>query len=236
MSADIPALKDQIRELKARKLELETEKADLLHQNLMYETKASECKQELNVLSAVNELRYAVIEDGATIFTLKMMEANRKLELQILNPEIKGALPILESQALEWEAKVNVYEKSAQEANARHRVLPKNLMLSSDEIVEEIGKLYESRVRLKTVMTQEVENRKQMKLSLSKEIRSLRDVAQRAEEDIQIAQSTATKAKLKLMAEEVRVEVLMKVQQDLCSEISLLIGTSGSANETTDIA
>jgi hypothetical protein len=96
---DVIELKDQIKSLKLKRQSLLEEQKDLKEQIKVYEAKSSQLKLEYNILGPIGELRYGSndIYEGSnrSIHAGDYVESkydgnDRKMELQILNTEMRG--------------------------------------------------------------------------------------------------------------------------------------------------
>lgn len=223
MAADTIDLKDRIKELKARKAEILSERLVFEQELQDYESKLNQFKQELNVIGALDELRFAVLPSGdgdsCAVLNSKEKEINRKLELQCLIPDIKAALPLLETQALEWEEYAHNHDMESIRAEKDGKMLPQTILRSSEEIRQEIESVLDRLIQTKALVARDIEAKKQIKLSIASDIRHLRDQLRMAEDDVAGVHMRALRSKMSYEAEEARVEVLVAEQSRLRQEI-----------------
>ena len=151
---DIPELKEQIRKLKARRLELNAEKSQLELDLQELDKKALTLRSEINVLGAFDDAKYEDNSDGNkneedVALDKKFYEANRKLEISILNVEIRNALPNLEKEALACEEIAFRSERILKQSELEHKSLPDLYLYSQSEIASEVAKLSESKNSMK---------------------------------------------------------------------------------------
>jgi hypothetical protein len=126
---DIIDLKDQIKKLKEERQIISQERDNLLSEINKYENKYNLMKQELNTISHMNDLRLNAIDDVAiddksvskrnndndsgnsneyNSSTLKSFRIlSDKLDMKILNEEMRNILPALEKEVLLWESKAS---------------------------------------------------------------------------------------------------------------------------------
>lgn len=124
---DIIDLKDQIKKLKEERLINNQERDNLIIEINKYENKYNLMKQELNTITHMNDLRLNAIDDNDTddksvsnrnndngsgnnneynSSTLKSFRIlSDKLDMKILNEEMRNVLPALEKEVLLWESK-----------------------------------------------------------------------------------------------------------------------------------
>ena len=126
---DIIDLKDQIKKLKEERQINNQERDNLIIEINKYENKYNLMKQELNTISHTNDLRlnaidYVDIDDksvskrnndndsgnnneynSSTLKSFRIL--SDKLDMKILNEEMRNVLPALEKEVLLWESKAS---------------------------------------------------------------------------------------------------------------------------------
>lgn len=121
---DIIDLKDQIKKLKEERQIISQERDNLLSEINKYENKYNLMKQELNTISHMNDLRLNAIDDksvskrnndndsgnsneynSSTLKSFRIL--SDKLDMKILNEEMRNILPALEKEVLLWESKAS---------------------------------------------------------------------------------------------------------------------------------
>lgn len=100
-------------------------------------------------------------------------EMNKKLELQILNNEIRLALPGLEREAVRTEMNVHGVEKISENSVSKLKDIPPLFLFCVEEIEERIKEGNEGKIRLKMILQDEVENMRREKRRLTDEIGKL---------------------------------------------------------------
>ena len=100
-------------------------------------------------------------------------EMNKKLELQILNNEIRLALPGLEREAVRTEMNVHGVEKISENSVSKLKDIPPLFLFCVEEIEERIKEGNEGKIRLKVILQDEVENMRREKRRLTDEIGKL---------------------------------------------------------------
>ena len=95
---------------------------------------------------------------------------NRKLELQILNSEIRAALPGLEKAAARSEINVHMKEKAAKSCGIEFDKIPSLFVKSSAELEIDIERGIKEKARLKEILNNDVENLRKEKRMLTNEI------------------------------------------------------------------
>ena len=98
-------------------------------------------------------------------------EMNRKLEFQILNAEIKAALPGLEKAAIHAEINIHAGEKAVtSKGTIDIRKIPSLFYKSTQELELEIDDGMKAKMRLKDILNGDVENLRKEKRTLTNEI------------------------------------------------------------------
>ena len=131
-SNDDVVLRDQIRALKAQQLSIKEEKMKHEKSIQSSEMKCNALKMEANILMALDEVRFQEIEDSVAshsihedgLFNRQFIERNLKLELQILNAELRQALPKLEREAIRAEDGSNTVKEELQDTQKKMDTLP----------------------------------------------------------------------------------------------------------------
>ena len=101
-------------------------------------------------------------------------EMNRKLEFQILNAEIKAALPGLEKLATQAEINIHTGEKAADlKGIIDIQKIPSLFYKSSQELELDIEDGIKAKMRLKDILNGDVENLRKEKRMLTNEIGEL---------------------------------------------------------------
>jgi len=125
---DIIDLKDKIKKLKEERQINNQERDNLIIEINKYENKYNLMKQELNTISHMNDLRLNAIDDvdiddksvskrsndndsGNNEYNSSTLKSFRilsdKLDMKILNEEMRIVLPALEKEVLLWESKAS---------------------------------------------------------------------------------------------------------------------------------
>lgn len=125
---DIIDLKDQIKKLKEERQINNQERDNLIIEINKYENKYNLMKQELNTITHMNDLRLNAIDDdnddksvinrnndngngnnneynSSTLKSFRIL--SDKLDMKILNEEMRNVLPALEKEVLLWESKAS---------------------------------------------------------------------------------------------------------------------------------
>ena len=157
---DVEALRKMVADLKAESQALSNEKNALEIETKEFEVSTSALKQEYNIIGAAADISgwddALDLGDGAAVDIggedKKWFEENRKLEVKILNEEMRGVLQKLEKDALMYESNIFAIEKQALLAQERQKLLPALLNKSSTELEEEMGLIIEKRLKVKATM------------------------------------------------------------------------------------
>lgn len=148
-STDDVVLRDQIKALRIQQQSMKEEKLKLEKSIESSELKCNALKMEANILAALDEVRFQEIEepvesksisDDGGLFNRQFIEKNLKLELEILNSELRQALPKLEKEAIRNEDKRNKISEELQEHMKKIESLPivsrEELEAKEEELIE----------------------------------------------------------------------------------------------------
>jgi uncharacterized protein YlxW (UPF0749 family) len=141
-SDDIHELRDQIKRLTASIKQGEEEQQRLQKETTSLENKLASLKMEGNVLLALDQVRFQDLTqrtpDEENIGSKSFLEADLKLELSILNADIRRILPALEKEALIAEERFQVSADALSKQNKRKSKLFSNSTSNEDKDVEEL--------------------------------------------------------------------------------------------------
>lgn len=145
-SIDIIAIKDEIKRYKARSIELEKENRRISAELSDVGARNAALKTEFGILACMEEIRFHdnvldAAEAGEIVFDKKFREANMKLEIQILNDEIRQVIPKLEQEAAGNEAAVKRLARQQAEVGDELGMFPSQFLVSSDETQRKIDVL-----------------------------------------------------------------------------------------------
>jgi hypothetical protein len=148
---------------------------------------------------------------------------DRKLELNILNSEIRSVVKSLESTALTYESKINQYEKNVDNLNNFKDNLPKILTLNEEELDQLIGDTMEDMIKLKFKVSNDIEIKKKERQTLTSEIRRQQEKIIHYLDEKGLMNDAADRARRGLLSEQARIDVLLSQQsklRDLISEFN----------------
>lgn len=236
---DDEALKKLVVDLKLQSLKLKEDQHALSEETAKYDASTSELKQKYNIIGAAAEISgWANDESNAvsgqpslTADDKKWIEANRKLETQILNQDIKSCLPKLESEALRYESNIFAIEKAALQAIEKQKELPNLLNKTSTELEDEMGVTIESRIKLKAEMARDADARRREKTSLINKVSKLREQLTLITDENEVVENATFHINLMLSAEETRIKTLMNEMDRIRSMFSQYHGPNGWAKE-----
>jgi hypothetical protein len=185
---DVEALKKLVIDLKAETQGLRHDTQGLDENIKAFETSSSALKQQYNIIGAAadisgwdneDEFDSNAHQDKEYIEIVgsekRWLEANRKLEVTILNDEIRGVLGQLEKEALAYESNIFAIEKEALLAAEKQKLLPALLNKSSSELEEEMGLIIEKRLKVKAMMKRESDQAYKEKVVLLNKVARLRE-------------------------------------------------------------
>jgi len=200
---DVEALKEQLIALRLQRMDVRKQRALLQKDVDELEEAITPLKQQYNILTQLNELRFAVDEDqsdggnddggggkeddaaaapaaAAVSGPAKLADSrfkllDRKLEVQILNQDIKSVLGTLEKTALELEALIYPLEKEAKGAQESLGNIPEILCSTAEEIDAKIGDCVEARLLAKSAAQQDAVEAERKKMSMASDILRARE-------------------------------------------------------------
>lgn len=140
-------LKSMIKKLKMNKNELLSEQQSLQKELNILSSEYLIKKQNVISLEIDDEIKLFESDDTITL-DKKFYDLEKKLELQILNPEIKLLLPKLEQDAIYWEQQMYEIEKQTKKAIDNVSQLPIHLTKSTKELEEYYNILLDKKQKL----------------------------------------------------------------------------------------
>jgi hypothetical protein len=170
-SDDIYELREQIKTMIQTIKSLEEEKKQSEKEGKEYEIKLMTLRTEGNILGALEQVRYHDLNEmigrtggsvgggisqgisgggeresvGGEIFDQKFLEENLKLELQILNAELRHNLPKIEKEAIESEYSYQNAENLLKKEQKRKE----NLSVKPQELInQEVSELLDKRRKI----------------------------------------------------------------------------------------
>ena len=143
---DVIALKDEIKRYKARSTDVEKENQRLSAELSDTTARNATLKTEFSILSCMEEIRFHdnvldAAESGDIVFDKKFREANMKLEIQILNDEIRHVIPKLEQEATLNENAVKRLAKQQSELGEELAMFPTQFLVDNEEAQRNIDML-----------------------------------------------------------------------------------------------
>jgi hypothetical protein len=244
ISADLPYdildIRDEIKKLKLRKLQLIADRKGIQEEIDSYDVKRNALRQELNVLEPLDELRFAEQDDtgggdpsggdpassDAAATEKRHAEMDRKLELQILNAEIRTTLTALEQEAIRCELQTHTLQQAA-EASMAHGMNDSagqfNFLLKGrDDLENDIAMGYDARQKLQQTLSREVETRRREKAALSAEIGRLREEVSAVLDEHDVLKETTSKLVRDTNAVQARIDLLTRSERDLMQQLAEL--------------
>jgi hypothetical protein len=127
---------------------------------------------------------------------MQFRQQDETLELKVLNEEIRGCLPGLESQALYLESQIYAIDKATAAALAAQKELPPLLNKTAEELEGEMGMTIEKKILLKTQMAAQVTNLRKEKSTLVARISSLREQLALAADERDVLNNTTAELRM----------------------------------------
>ena len=226
---DILDIKNDIRKLKGRKLELISERKEIQNEIEVYETKRNALRQELNILGPLEELQFDNGESMAECMVTdpasdkRHAEMDRKLELQILNSDIRAALVSLEADAIRCELNTSQLQIAVTASSHQFDANSLSFLLKSrDEIENDISTGILSHQKLKQTFSRDVESRRREKSHLSADIGRLHEEIGAVMDEMDIVRDTIGKSVREANTTQARIDMLTKMEHDLNEQIQQL--------------
>lgn len=202
-------LKAMTKKLKARMSELLAEQSSLQQQISELASTYASAKQNVNSLGVDDEIRMFEGDD-TVVLDKKFLEADQKLEVQILNQEIKACLPKLEHDAVFWEQQMHGIEKQTQKAAAGVAKLPSHLTKTTEELEQLFHSLTERKQEL-TASIKSENDRKMQRLKNTKiDVNKLRTQITAVVEQQTLVQQSTNRLRGAVLSEETRLQILRK--------------------------
>mmetsp|Transcript_11571 Transcript_11571/g.21478 ORF Transcript_11571/g.21478 Transcript_11571/m.21478 type:complete len:308 (+) Transcript_11571:94-1017(+) len=223
-STDDVVLKDQIRVLRAQQQSMKEEKLRLEKSIQSSELKCNALKMEANILAALDEVRFQELEDPVeshsthdeTIFNRQFIEKNLKLELQILNSELRQSLPKLEKQAIRHEDKRNEMSDELRKVKKRIESLP---IVSQEELQAQEEALLEKKQLLHEQIDKMNRNSAKERNDNIRTLAKLRAEVNGVDDDLSHERDRAQRFKLLLLDEQGKIEFLREEHHRLRQEL-----------------
>ena len=207
---DAADLKEKIRRLRATRAELEADRKAMEEESVRYENALASLRQELNIIGNIDTLQCHASDEFTEELNPEAMRKfkimNDKLEMKILNQEMRMALPQLEKEAKRWEVRSKGQLKYATRNEKNQMSFPSMMLNSQEELEEQIGVVLDERYKVKSLVTHDIAVKKKEKAELCTEIANLRrrlSVLTEEEMPLQIAHS---RLKVSLLLEGVKNE------------------------------
>lgn len=238
---DAEELRKLIKDAKIQVIALEKDQEALENENAQYEEQCARLQQEFNILSALAEAQTLDAlegggggsgkDEGDAQQQKKWAEMERKLEVQILNQEIRAVLPKLDADALRAELSIHGLEKKAavatQGQDTTTAVATSMFQKSLDELEDDMGRTVEERVKLRAKMALDADAKRKEKTALVGKITMLRDQLYSLIEERESLREAAKNTSLGLHGEEARIQGLLDKHEHLKSLIAPFHGGEG---------
>jgi hypothetical protein len=214
---DFIRLRDEVQLLRKKRSQLIAEQGNLRREILQNEEFMNANRQQLNILQPIDEIRQHggdldnIGVSPETSDDLSLISKDRKLEIEILNTEIRAALVQLESEALSWELKAHKIFKSLNskvKSTAGFLSNASFITKSAEEIEDNITFGIGARLKLNLLLARELDAKKAEKRDISNEIARVRTELSAAMEEISGKSSMAADIHSNVKVEDARIEIL----------------------------
>ena len=145
-NVDVIAIRDEIKRYRARSSELEKENKRISAELQDTCRRNTSMKTEFNILTCMEEIRFHdnmldAVEAGDIVYDKKFREANMKLEIQILNDEIRNVIPKLEQEAAANEGATKRLTKQMKSVTEELSMFPTQFLIGAEEAQAKIDVL-----------------------------------------------------------------------------------------------
>lgn len=224
-SNDDVVLKEQIRELKVKQQIIKEEKMKLEKSIYESDLKCNALKMEANILAALDEVRFQDIDEPVAsqsvhddvTFSRQFLEKNLKLELEILNAELRQSLPKLEKEAIRAEDKAN---KSNEDLQICKKEIEKLPIISAQELEEKEEELMRTKQLLCEKIDKVTKEAIKERSSKQRTVIQLRKKVSDIDDEISFEKDRAYRLKKLLLDEQGRVEYLRNEHKRLREQLS----------------
>jgi chromosome segregation ATPase len=228
---DEEALIAKIVDLKNKQLSLQIEQSSLEKETAEFEQSSSDLKQKYNIMGAAAEIHGWDVPDSSSaeesVEDKKWSEMNRKLEVQVLNEDIRKCLHKYEAEALKLEADIFAIEKAAKLSVEKQKELPPLLNKTATELEKEMGMTIESRIRLKARMQHDIEVMKREKAQKVHRVSALREQLALTADEHDVLQTATQELERQHAAEVARVDCLKDTLADVKQQFDTYHGPNG---------
>lgn len=207
-------IKNEIKKYKQQLLLLQSENQSLTSQIQILTEEATKLRSEKNSIEHNEQLMLAPSDDiNCFVNHDKFTEWNAKLELKILNIDIKSRLKELETQAQTVE---KLAWGSSKNAKLSQSVIISDFLLSSrDEMRQEIDNVETSLAHLQQVIRDDLQTSEIEKSSISREVSKLRRQLNDKKAEKDDYDENLRKYRQKFLEEEAKVDWLIRKQESL---------------------
>lgn len=210
---DVIAIKDEIKRYKARSAEFEKENKRISAELHDVTATNAKLKTELNILNCMEEIRFHdnvldAAEAGDIKFDKKFKEANAKLEIQILNDEIRQVIPKLEQEAAANESAVKRLSRQHGEVADELSMFPRQFLIEREEAQRSIDLLKRQKADIEDRVANADKSNRQELASLRSHNDKLRvQIATTSEENIHVI-AEGQRLKHQVIQEKARIDYL----------------------------
>jgi hypothetical protein len=175
---DAADLKEKIRRLRQTKAQIEEDRKQMEDEMAKYENRLAGLRQELNIIGTIDHIQTGAADDFSEELNPEAMKKFRilsdKLDMKILNQEIRTVLPRLEKEANQWEQKSKGQYKISLRNEKNQLLFPSMMLMSTAEIEEQIGQVVEERYKVKSHASHDISVKKKEKVEVCADIAALR--------------------------------------------------------------
>jgi hypothetical protein len=220
---DIITVKDEIKRNKNRFMDIDRENKRLQSELEDLQKRNGCMKTEFNILSCMEEIR---LHDDILETTeyaepdKKFREAYMKLEIQVLNDEIRQVIPKLESEISQYDIETNKYNTILRDQQAELALFPKQFLIDAEELLDKIEIAKQRKLKLESSMSKSENGSKQDISSIRSNNEKLKvQIATISEETIHII-GEAQSLKHELIQENARIDFLSNKIKSLRRELT----------------
>lgn len=158
-------------------------------------------------------------------------ERDMKLEVQVLNEDIRRSLPHLENEALRLEADIFAIEKAAKLAVEKQKELPPLLNKTALELEVEMGQTAELRMRIKAAMQHDIDHKRKEKAQKVQRVGALREQLALTADEADVLRGAVRDLHRQELAEQQRIGCLRSALESAKEQFNNHHGVNGWIRE-----
>jgi hypothetical protein len=240
---DVESLHEKIRASEEKISELVSERSRLESDIAFLRQQDEAQRLESNVVGAIDKVRFFSEKNslkhggksgdgGMTRAQLdldrKFWQADRKLEVRLLNDDMRSSLQALEARTINSERLAAQLKAESNETKNRGSMIPSYYLLNMEELAKAAQEQREENIRLRTQLSKEADRTARQRAALSEKVQQLRERLVVISDEEWMFRGSANTLRLNLCEEEAQYEKLCKVHNELHRDIFPLASSQES--------